>query len=354
MELVGFVNALLENIKVIAGLNDPQTKVTPVGYLRMLMENNAMTEINNLPDLQAGRAREVKVRYMQRGTEGDVSSVDDCSTTVTPEWKETVIPSPLFAKIGIFISDEDMRKYQAEADATVNAGGAPMMRALYDTILVKVNGLLQKMNTDLVTAQNSKWGKNVVTGAATAQTVTFGTEAGMEDGYVKLLADAQENEILDDLLVCGSGKIVNYDIYQRVKNGVDAKGVGALPLNVYHDPKAAAIWGANHFGVFAKGMVGLVDWCKNKGAYQGERGGSIFFTLPLPVQVGNNIMPIEFDAQLKYVDCPTTDAEGAVTQGRGWQLFISKNYALFNVPADAFAAGDRLNGMNGAFHYVAQ
>ena len=128
---------------------------------------------------------------------------------------------------------------------------------------------------------------------------------------------------------------------------MDASGIASLPLNAYYDPKAATIWGADHFGVFAKGMIGIVDWCKNVGNYAGEKGGSIFFTLPMPLQVGDKVLPITFDAQLKYEDCPTED------HGRGWILLISKNYALFNAPTDAFAETDRLNGMNGSLHYVA-
>lgn len=355
MNLIGFVQALLLNINLIAGLNDPQTKITPVGFLKMLYENNALAQINNLPDLQAGKAREIKIRYMQRGTESDVTDTDDCETPITPEWKETSIPEMQFSKIGIFISDEQMRKYQIEADQTLAAGtpSAPLMRGLYETLIVKVNGLLQKMDTNLLSAQNTKWGKNIAYDADTAQQIALGTTAGLNDGYVKLLDDAQANEVLDNLLICGSGKVTRYDIYQRIKNGFDAQGIGSLPLNAYYDPKASTIWGADHFGVFAKGMIGIVDWNKNVGAYAGVRGQSVFFTIPLPVQVGNEVIPITFDAQLKYIDCPTFSADGAKTQDRGWQLIVSKHYALFNTPKDAFAAEDRLNGMNGTFHYVA-
>lgn len=355
MDLVGFVNALLINIKEIAGNNDTQTKITPVGFLKMLYENNATTKINNEEAIRSGQDRTVKVRYMQRGLESEVSEVDDCETPVEPEWKETTITRPYFSKIGIFISDADMRKYEREATQTLREGtpATPLMSALYQVIAVKVNGLLQKMDTNLVTAQSTKWGKNVAYGAATAQTVNFGTSASLSDGYVKLLEDAQINEVNDQLLVCGNGIVNRYDIYNRFKTGADAAGIGALPLNSYYDPKSVSIWGANHFGVFAKGMVGIVEWNKNVGDYSGQRGNSIFFTLPLPVQVGDNILPVTFDAQLTYVDCPTYDDEGEKVADRGWKLIISKNYGLFNAPADAFASSDRLYQMNGSFHYVA-
>lgn len=355
MDLIGFVNALLFNISVIAGMNDPQTKITPVGFLKMLYENNAVAEINNLAELRAGQTRDIKLRYIQRGTESDVSERDDCETPITPEWQETTIPNTQFSKIGIYISDEQMRKYQQEAAQTVTTGtpSAPLMRGLYETLRVKINGLLQKMDTNLITAQSTKWGKNIAYGSSDAQTIALGKTPGLNDGYVKLLADAQENEVLDNLIICGNGKVTQYDIYQRIKNGFDSHGIGALPLNAYYDPKTASIWGANHFGVFAKGMVGIVDWNKNVGAYAGVRGESIFFTIPMPLQIGNEILPVTFDAQLKYEDCPIFDDNGTKIADRGWKLIVSKNYALFNAPNDMFAATDRLNGMNGTFHYVA-
>lgn len=108
MNLIGIVNALLVNISLIAGLNDPQLKVTPSGFLKMLLENNALTEVKNLPDILSGQDRQIKLRYMQRGLESEVSDRDDCETPITAEWKETTIENPLFSKIGIFISDEQM------------------------------------------------------------------------------------------------------------------------------------------------------------------------------------------------------------------------------------------------------
>ena len=60
-----------------------------------------------------------------------------------------------------------------------------------------------------------------------------------------------------------------------------------MGLNTYVDPKTATKWGANHFGVFAKGSIGFVPYNKNVGGYAGERGGSAYFTLPMPVQLAN-------------------------------------------------------------------
>ena len=359
MKLIGFVQALLLNISVIAGLNDPQLKVSPSGFLQALLENNALTQVVNLDELRgaAGQDPTIKVRYQQRGTEDEVTDRDDCDTNITPEWKEAEIGHPLFSKIGIFISDEQMRKYQSEATATLAAGtpSAPLMLALYETILVHTNALIQKIDRNLISAQSTKWGANAAYGLSkSAQTIRLDEKASMVDGFVKIITDAQANEINDQLIVVGNGLVNAFDIYNRFKTGVDGQGFGKLAFNTYNDPKTATTWGKNHFGIFAKGNVGFVDFNKNVGSYAGEKGGSIFFTLPIPAVLANGeLTTLKLDAQLKYRDCTVYDGQGKKVADRGWLLILSKSYGLFNLPDNAFREGDPLYGVNGSLHYIA-
>ena len=354
MNLQGFVQALLINIAVIAGLDNPQYKITPVGFMQMLLDNPTTAKISNAKEIMDGKERELKVRYAQRGLESEVSDTDDCETPLGLSYKETTIGRPLFSKMGIFISDDDFRKYQDDAQKTLAQGtpASPLMVPLYEALLVKVNGLIQKMNANLLTAQAAKWGKNSVTGCANAQTVNFGNSIGMENGVVKLITDYQNNEGVETPLIVGNGVLANYNIAQRMKTAADQFGFGSnQTFRFYNDLRSTTAWGVNHFGVFQPGMVGLVDFNKNVGPYAGEKGGSYFFTLPIPVQLANGqLSALVFDCQLKYQDCPVT--VGGVTTPRGWHLIISKSYGLFNAPSDMFAATDRLAGVNGAFHYI--
>lgn len=344
------------NISAIAGLNDPQLKITPVGFLKMLLENNAMTVVNNLKDIQSGQKRQIDVKYMQRGIESEVTDVDDCDTPISPSWKTANIGNALFNKVGIFISDDDMRQYVlAATDPTALGNSAQnVSKALYETVLTYINALLQKIDGNLVAAQALKFGVNAAYGEATAQPITLGTKARMDDGVVKLILDAEANEVYDELLICGNGLVRAFDIYNKLKSGVDNQGFGALNLKAYSDPKTVSGWGANHFGVFAKGTIGFVDCPQNVGNYAGEQGGSFFFQLPMPLPLSDGtILPLAFDCQLKYVDCPEKNGEGQIIAKRGWKLIISKTYGLFNMPSDAFKVGDPLRGVNGSFHYVA-
>ncbi len=358
MNLIGFIQALLTNISNIALLDDPQYKVTPAGFLQMLLENPTTTRLSNLREIMNGQDKVLKVRYMQRGLETQVTDVDDCETPLTPEWLETEIGRPLFSKIGIYISDENMRKYQDEATQTLAAGtpSAPLMLALYETMLVKLQGLIQKIDGNLLTAQSANWGMNAVTGAITPQSVEFTNTPTINDGIVKLISDYQLNEMYDTPMIVGNGIVMNYNILQSLKRGIDDGGFGAnMTFRPYLDVASIGKWGANHFGVFTPGMIGLVDFNKNVGSYAGEKGGSIFFTIPIPVRLANGVLSaLTFDAQLKYEDCPIFDDNGDKIADRGWKLILSKSYGLFNAPNNMFAATDRLNGVNGTFHYIGQ
>lgn len=359
--LTGFAQAVVKNINLALKQNDPQTKLTLTGFLKLLLENNATTEIQNIEEVRKaysqGQKRNIKLRYLQRGLESEVSDQDDCETPLGATWKEYEITRPLYNKIGIFISDDEFRQWEEEAVQTLALGDsqqAPLMRGLYEVLLTKLIGLIGKIDTNLIAAMATKWGANAAYGGSTsAQTLYLGKSADFNSGYVKLMEDALLNEVNDSLLICGNGLLTRYDIFHKLKTNPDSNGIGALPLNAYYDPRTITGWGANHFGAFAKGTVGFVDWNAYVGPFAGEKGGSVFFTLPVPVELDGQLTPLVFDCQLKYNDCPIKDEKGDVVEPRGWKLIVGKHYGLFTAPTDSFQADDRLYGVNGSFHYVA-
>lgn len=353
MDLIGIKNALLANISAIAGLNDPQYKITPVGVLKMVLENNAVKEVTNLAGLQSGQDTTIKVRAMQRGTIADVSEVDDCETTITPAFVEHEITKTLFAKVGIFLSEPLLRQFEAQAAQNTNAGGAPIPTVLYELILTHAQSLIQAIDTKIVTALNSAWGVNAVTGSSSPQTINLSTSPTDDDGMVKLILDAEKNEVNGDLLIAGSGIIRGFEALDKLKTGTDQGGFGALGLKIYNDVKTGSIWGANHFAVIQQGSIGFVDWQKNAGTYGGQKGNSFFFTIPVPMQLANGeLSALVLDAQIKYQDCPVY-SEGTLVAPRGWILELSKSFGVYTAPTTMYKAGDDLAGVNGIFHYIA-
>lgn len=354
MNLIGIKNALLANISAIAGINDPQYKISPFGALKMVLENNAVKDVINLAGLQSGQDTTIKVRAMQRGLESAVTDVDDCEYTITPAFVEHEITKTLYSKIGIFLSEPLLRQFEEQAASGVTVGDAAVPSILYELILTKAQALIQKIDRNIVTAINAAWGVNAVTGNANAQVVTFSASPTSDDGAVKLLLDAEANEVSGELMILGSGIIRGFEALDKLKTGTDSGGFGALGLKVYNDPKTTGIFGANQFAAIQKGSVGFVDWQKNGGTYAGEKGGSLFFTIPIPTMLANGeLSSLTLDAQLKYYDCPIYDDEGVLVAPRGWVLLLSKSYGVYVAPATMYAVGDPLAGVNGIFRYVA-
>jgi hypothetical protein len=64
---------------------------------------------------------------------------------------------------------------------------------------------------------------------------------------------------------------------------------------------------------------------------------------------------LNIDFQLKEIDCPqeTTVGYEETTLGAGYSLIMSKRFALWQVPSDAYLSTDRLTGNNGSLRYTA-
>ncbi|GHT33564.1 hypothetical protein FACS189434_07990 [Bacteroidia bacterium] len=344
-------------------MNDPQTKITPPGFLQMLLENGTRTQVTNIDSLLNGSTRTVTLRYQQRGLESQVSDDDDCETDIIPQWQQSDLSNPAFAKIGLEIDEATLRSLQEEARTlqlldgravtsqdVVNAASALQTNVgkvpyvLVETLRTQINSLISKIDTDLVAAQATAWGKNIATGSNAAQDINLANTPDLNDGIVKILDNANINEIYGPIQIVGNGLISRYKQLQLLKTGIDGGGFGALNLNIYDDVKTATSWGANHFGVFAQGNIAFVDWSKYKFIKQ-NADGSVDFPLPLSLTLSNGkIFNLTFDCTIMYDRC----AGG----GGKYKLIIAKNYGLWNLPANAFASADRLNGYNGSLHYI--
>lgn len=356
MNLTGMAESFVKNISHIAGPNDSQYKVTPVGFLKSLLDNPVTFEISNLKKIQDGHEHAVKLRYQKRGVESDVTDQDDCDMPLSPIWGETIIERPFFSKIGIRIPDADMRHWDSASSQTIVAGSptSNMMAGLYHSAIIKVNGLLQKINSNLLLSQSSRWGVNAVTGSNAPVTIGFNNTPSMTDGIVKMLQDYTLNEMSGTPIIVGNGVVSAYNLLQNAKVSTDASGFGANPtFKMYDDIQSTALWGQDHFGVFAPGMSGFVDFNQYVGGFHNDTGNSVQFLLPVPIVLANGeLSALTFDAQLKYIDCNEYDASGNLIVKKGWGLILSKSYGLFNAPDDLFQSGDRLFGTNGSLHYV--
>jgi hypothetical protein len=239
-----------------------------------------------------------------------------------------------------------------------------IMKDTYEAIIEQANGLFADINNDCLALQAASWGKNQVTGVNTAKSINFPQAATiniLNTGMTEVMSDAMANEIrIANATIVGSGFINNYYLQQPAKSA-DQSGLNSSQLALpkfYYDPYAQAGWGANKFGLFEKDAVQFVNVCRFRGAKAGQKGSDFFMTLRLPVvdSLGQGSMAgFEFDVQLTYRTCPSTETIGgaSVALGRGWNIILSCAYQTVNIPSTSYASTDRLYQSNGTLLYTA-
>lgn len=368
----GMAQALLVYAKLLYTTQYAGHKVTPGGYLAYLLQNRArLSEADLSGDKRNGHMVPVKVRYKQRITPDEIVGTDDCKVEGKPVWKETSVATDMFAKYAFYIPNSLIKQYANQA-STIQTMGDPskgIMNEFWEHIVYVVNGMLGKMDSDLLTKQALNFGVNQVTGVNTTTTVNFPLSTATNNlatGVTKILSDAMANEFSPGSIdIVGSGLFNAYELQQIAKSH-DQSGVNTAALRgykFYHDLYAQSKWGANQVGVFEKGSVQFLDVNRYAGNFGGDHGMVWKGVLDIPIAMTNadgTFATIKLDAHLKYMDCPTDvpvwDAgEGdyaSETLGEGYYLILSKAYGQFNMPSDSYKTADRLTGNNGSLRYT--
>lgn len=357
----GFCPSLLYHINDIAGENAPGRKMHVAGFLAMLFccQNSSVSPLND--PYANGHQRGLTVKYRRRPTLSDVQADDNCDINTQPGYLEWNIPSLTHRQTSFHIADDLISRYCEDASRMRNTGApaTAVMQEVYDLIIEHANILLSSINVALVTAQATEFGVNVVDGSDTGRLINIsrnGNDFALDNGIVAMMQDMQENEICGEPCIVGGGLYAAWDKARMLaccnNAGLDLSRTG-VP-NFFFDKNSQTIWGADSVGVFAPGSVKFISRNKYVRGFAGQKGTSFFTTLPLPVNefgcADDCLRDLVLDMQLKYFDCPTDDGNGG-TIDRGWQVILSKDFALWTQPTDAFASGDPLEGTNGTLKY---
>jgi len=339
MRFNGIVPYILKNIGDIAGSNDPQKKITSPGFLRMLLDYSPNIQY---PEIHDGECRDLRIRYMPRGCD-NVIDAPVCEGIISPSWKEQTIPELLYRGVSMVIPYDLLCKLEREAMQPESFGtpAAEGWKILWAFMQTNINDLLTQIDKTLLLEQAAKWGVNVAYTPAnnTPKNIIFGKTQGMTDGIVRLITDAQTNEISGRFPIVGNGAVNNFMVWNNMKSGTDLLGFGSQDFSIYNDVHSTSVWGANHFGVFEPGYIGLIHVNQYGNIVRGQFGDTFYFRIPIQIDGGKTIW---FDAMMKKDGCPMPTIH----------LVISLNYALWNMPSEVFNTCDRLSGYNGSLHYV--
>lgn len=360
----GFCPALLKHINEIAGDNAPGRKMRVAGFLAMTFccQNSSVSPVNDMFEL--GHRRTLTIKYRRRPTISNTDTNDDCEINVQPAYLEWSVPALSFRKVSFHISDDTIRQYCVDASKMVTTGApsTQVMAEVYDLIVEHANVLLAAINRDLVVKQATEFGENASDGSVGTyiNINQDGSKMILEDGIIQMLQDMRENEICGDPCIVGGGLFSNYT-YAQALACCNTAGIDMSKTNLprfFFDKDTQTIWGNNSVGVFAPGSVKFVGYNQFVGSFAGEKpGGSIFTTLPMPVDefgcAEDCLRDLRFDMQLKYIDCPTTiEVNNTPTLvQRGWQVILSKYFTLWTQPDNAFGSTDPLVNTNGTIKY---
>lgn len=358
---LGFCPAIMYQIEQIAEQNAPSRKMHIAGFLAMLFccQNSSVSPIND--NYQGGHTRGLTVSYRRRFVLGDVQNDANCDINTQPGELEWNVPALLHRQTSFHIADDLIRQYCQDASNMRDAGAPPtqVMQKVYELIVDAANIVMKAVNRAAVVAMATEFGVNTTTNSSTGKVINIsrnGNDYALDNGIVEMMADIPENEICGEPCLVGGGIFNNYTQAQAISccnaAGLDL-GRATIP-RFFFDKDTQVIWGADTVGMFAPGSVKFISRQMYVGPWAGQRGLSWFTTLPLPVNEfgcpDECLRDLVLDMQLRYNDCAADDGNGGTIQ-RGWQVIISKDFALWVQPDNAYAATDPLFGTNGTLKY---
>jgi len=334
-----FTKGICANIQTslndLMGVNSPEAKRTPVGYLQAITSPTNTSGLNVIPiDPGTGKKKKVTVEYAQRGTDDDVqdSYNNGCNPDISKvPFSEDVEITDVLSLKGLTFSEDEMRKL-CEADQTWIAR---QINAHLDPFMVS-------LNKKLITAQSLNFG-NFADGTSTVksrQLLVNSDKSPFYYGENQILNDFEDIDAPGRPMLIGSGKLRDYTrlIGHGCCNaqGIDNGSVG--DFDFFSDRHVGTILGdADEFIALAPGNVQLLTWNKYKGAYRKANNGNYAKTTIIDPFTG-----LELDMRWKYDDCDEQ-----------WILTFSLWYNMWFLPTDAFASGDALEGVNYSLNYKA-
>ena len=361
----GFAPYLLKHIAQATKQSTPQYKLEYQGFLNLLMSNSGRPAVTLNSKAKAGHRKTVRLKYKQRFTVDMTDTSKSCDQKLLQPYQEDEVNLDITRQIAIHLADETLAQYQEDASRTVRVGqpATNMMDDLLDSVRTGANAILSGINQDLYTNAAGVIGNNRATGNANAKAVNFplsGANNNLNSGLTELMQDYQFNQATGRPMMVGEGLPHSFFLQQSAK-GTDQGGLNtriqAAGFDFFYDPYTSTALGANQALLYMPEAVQLVEYMEYTGWKAGwpGAGDSIFFIMKLPMEVNGQVVPVLFDVQLKYNSCETTETDGyygtSLTLQKGWSVIISKQCALWAIPAAAYRGTDPLNGNRGSYRY---
>lgn len=349
--VAGVCPAILTGLEMVAGLNDPQTKQTPVGATLALSqpENQSAEILSVYGGNKTGTIKEVRVKYLPRVTKDLIKDTADCVAGDPQTYVEDTTLLDIYKQYDIALGMDEIRVFCEEASTAVAGLPVPYnLKEVSKRILSAMNAIRTSINDDVVTKLKNSFGVNATTGVATSTSIPVisngatGIVAGAPvfSGFQTLLSDFTENELYGTPIIIGKGNFEKFDLgtnkYGLQNSGVDFGNI-EQDYKFFVDKAVNTIVGANQLIVMGEGVAQFMSWNKYVGKYAGTFGGATLFTIPDPL-----IPNLMYDAKFEFDTCNDT-----------FLLRLSINAGVYVIPTDAYGTYDDLAGSNGLLRYTA-
>lgn len=363
----GYSLGMLQLQKEVTKNATPEFKLEPYGLTASLYQAHSPASILNNPE--SGHIKTVKVKAKKRWTPDDISPEPGCDVMVRQAYTEQSVDVSNFCQIALHIEDSVIEQYDEYASAIVNGTATKpstsLMQEHYLEVMRAGNALLSSMNQGLWALAVAAVGVNRRTGNTATSAINIPlntTNEPLGDGINRILTDYMLNTMTGRPIAIGQGNMHGFMLAQAAKANVNQSGVDtriqAAGFDFFYDPYAGtALGNANQILVYEKDAIQIVEKLRYKGFKRGPKpGASTYGTIVLPMQSGNQLVPVEFDFQLRYNDCEQEITEGyngsTVTIQPGYNLIMSKYYGLYTIPSTAYDSGDVLSGNRGSLRYT--
>ena len=360
---LGYSLGVLQQIREVTANATPQYKIEPYGLLALLKSRMTPGAIKN--DSFDGHFKTVKIKRKKRFTTSQVGTEASCEVTNLNPYTEETVSIGGYRTLAVHVADETIAAYDAYASQKVRFGNNPesvLMQEHMDDVFTMASAILNAVDKDLVTLLAANIGVNRRTGNNAARALNIARNANivpLNNAPTEILSDFQLNSMTGRPLVVGAGLMYNWALNQPVIGGPNASGIDIARqianFDFFYDLEIEQQLGSNHIVVMEKDAIQLVEYLEYQGWKAGTKpGASTFGTVTLPMMQGGQLVPVQFDYQLRYNDCAqdfTVDDE-TVTLQKGYNLILSKRFGLYTIPTTAYRTGDPLAGNRGTLRYV--
>lgn len=359
----GYSLGVLQHIREVTAKATPQYKIEPYGLLALLKSRMTPGAIKN--DSFDGHFKTVKIKRKKRFTTSQVGTDPSCDVTNLNPYTEETVSIGGFRTLAVHIADETIAAYDSYASGKVAFGNNPqsvLMQEHMDDVFTMASAILNAVDKDLVTLLGANIGVNRKTGNNAARTLNIARNANivpLNNAPTEILSDFQLNSMSGRPLVVGAGLMYNWALNQPVIGAANSSGIDVARqianFDFFYDLEIEQQLGSNHVVVLEKDAIQLVEYLEYQGWKSGPKpGASTFGTVTLPMNQGGQLVPVQFDYQLRYNDCAQEfEVEGEiVVLQKGYNLILSKRFGLYTIPTTAYRTGDPLAGNRGSLHYL--